>query len=221
MLVKVNELAFQNPSGFIVLEGINGGGKSTLLNKINSYIQEKNLESICTREPGAGELGTKIRKLIFESNNSLDPLTETCLFLSDRREHVKKIIEPALKAKQIVLSDRYYYSTIVFQGYGRNLDIDMLIKLNHLIIEDTIPDLIILLDLDPEVGLRRTQQRKDNDGDSFEKEALEFHKRLRFGFLDIANNFPEKFFVLDAEQDQETLWNNTKPVIDQWLACLK
>ena len=220
MTVIKSDHKFTNSKGFIVIEGVNGAGKSTLLNKILQY---KNIKerSITTREPGGTNFGKKMREILLSQTDSkLNPNTEVFLFAADRCEHVNTLIKPALDNKKLVFSDRYLYSTIAFQGFGRGLDIKELIEINNIATSSLKPDLVILLDLDPEVGLRRTHKANREEGDSFELEDLSFHNRLRDGFLDIAKNFDEPFFVVDASKSQEEMWESTKKVIDTWLSSL-
>jgi dTMP kinase len=150
------------------------------------------------------------------------PLSELFLFLADRAHHVATVIEPSLRDGVTVLCDRFFYSTIAFQGYGRGLDCQRLLELNRLATNDLRPDLVILLDLPVEDALRRAQHRNSVDGaerDSFEAEELAFHERVRGGFLALAEELPEPFLVLDAREEAETLFKQATQAISALLRC--
>ena len=192
-------------TGFIALEGVNGAGKSTLLDSIAKLLKSTNSDFILTKEPGGSPtIGAELRNLLLNNKESISELGELLLFAADRTEHVEQVIKPALAEKQIVLTDRYYYSTLAFQGYGRGLNLDKIATLNELAMQGVKPDLVMLLDLDPAVGLSRNQSA-DKSRDSFEEETLEFHQKIRKGFLEIAKNSPENFIIISAEQAPEVV----------------
>lgn len=219
MLIDLNEFKSKKNNGFIVLDGLNGSGKGTLQKKIETYLTKNNQKSILTREPGGSAIGTVLRELVLSSHYKLDPISEVLLFNAERREHVKKIIEPNLENKIKVICDRYYYSTLAFQGAGRGLDINFLKQVNERVVENTKPDLVIILDVDPVVGLKRTASRKEED--KFESEKVDFQQRLRQGFLQMASELEENFVVLDANQSQDMVWNNCLPWIESWVRGCK
>ena len=222
MIVKPEKLVFDRPRGFIALDGVNGAGKSTLMHKIMERLSEKSLPALATREPGSTDLGVALRKILLESSpGRVAPLAELFLFAADRHNHVKQVIEPALCLRRLVVSDRYYYSTAAFQGYGRNLELAAVNAINTIAIDSCLPDLLLLLDLDPQEGLRRTRSRNDcGEKDSFESEEIEFHRRLRRGFLESARTCREPVLVIDASQNQHDIWSVVGPVIDQWTAAV-
>jgi len=223
MILKSYEIKFSRPRGFLVLDGVNGAGKTTLMKRIVRHLQERSFPVLSTREPGATALGAELRRILLASKpGTVAPLSEVFLFAADRHNHVKQLIEPALKQGHVVLSDRYYYSTTAFQGYGRELDLNIVQAINDVAIAGCLPDFLLLLDLEPEEGLRRAGLRLDSqDKDGFEQEGLEFHHRLRRGFLEIAKNCAEPVVVLDASLSQDQIWMETAPLIDAWLAVLK
>ena len=227
MLTKVENLNISNPKGFVVLEGVNGAGKSTLQSRLADYVKKAGLEVVSTFEPGSTELGRELRRILLENAaGKLDPVTELFLFCADRREHVTRVILPALAAGKFVLSDRYFYSTTAFQGYGRQLPLSVIAGLHPLAVRDLYPDLVILLDLLPEVGLARNRERdtcmpERSNGDSFEREMLDFHERLRRGFLEMAEQRPEPFLVIDASQSQERVFEQSRRALDVVLRGLK
>ena len=228
MLINNAYSDFASPQGFIVVDGVNGAGKGTLLGKLVPYLESKNKKVVLTREPGGTELGIQLRALLLEERaGKLAPITEVMLFAADRAEHVATKIRPALAGGAVVLSDRYRYSTAAFQGYGRGLDLEKINQINTIAIDGMVPDLVLLLDLSPEDGLKRLRGRKqistasgEEERDTFEREELAFHQRLRSGFLRMAEEFPEPFLKVDAAQTPEQIFQFVRPLIDIWLAKL-
>jgi dTMP kinase len=205
-------------SCFITLEGVEGAGKTTLQNRLAGLIKDRGYEVVITREPGATEIGKAIRELLLDPrNSSLSPTAELMLFAADRAQHVTEIIKPALDRGAVVICDRYIHSTLAYQGYGRGLNIDLLHQLNQQATNGVTPDLVLLLDLDPKIGLSRASKRvdacngQDSDPNSgwtrFEAQELEFHQRIRNGFLELANQPNSNFHVVDADQDADSLFN--------------
>ena len=187
---------------FISVEGIEGCGKSTLVNGLSQYLQEKKIEYIITKEPGSTTIGKILRSILLDKKQKIDPLTELTMMFSDRLDHLDKVIKPSLEKGKIVITDRYIDSTYAYQGAGRGISkilIDNLVRKTEIM----LPDRTILLDLDPEVGLKRASSR--NELDRFESENLEFHKRLRKSFLDAADANPDRFFTVDAEQEPDNI----------------
>ncbi|MGI6523805.1 MAG: dTMP kinase [Bdellovibrionota bacterium] len=219
MLIK-KDFTFKSPSGFIVVDGVNGAGKGTLINRLSQYLLSLDLNPLSTREPGGSELGEKLRPLIL-GENCAGSFTELFLFAADRAEHVAAKIKPALAAKQFVISDRYYYSTVAFQGYGRKLSLQQVNYVNALAVADCYPDLFILLDLDPEIGLARAKSRASKEQDKMEAEELDFHTSLRQGFIELAQTCQEPCLLVDALQSPEAVWEDIKPVIDNLIASWK
>jgi len=201
----------------MVVEGVNGAGKGTFIANLRDYLKERGIDPLLTREPGGTSLGQSLRDILLNNPSATrSALAELFLFCADRTQHVSEVIQPAIQKQRIVISDRYYYSTIAFQGYGRQLDLGMIKELTRVAVCQTAPDMVFLLDLDPAVGLRRTAQRLGGQ-DSFEAEELAFHQRLRNGFLKLAEELPEPFCVLDAAQSAGQVFEGAVPVIDRWL----
>lgn len=190
---------------FIVFEGINGCGKSTLLGAVADSLSASGRKVIRTREPGGTEVGKTLRGLVLNPPYKLEPLTELFLFAADRSEHAAKIIRPGADSGALVLSDRYYYSTAAFQGFGRGLDIDEIVRLNRLAVNGVFPDVVILVDLDEREAAKRLATRGGAETDRFEAEALEFQSRVRQGFLAMARSLPERFIILDGRLSKEEL----------------
>jgi dTMP kinase len=178
---------------FVTLEGGEGSGKSTLAGALASRLEERGYEVCLTREPGGTELGRAIQRLL-EGDRPPTPLAELLLFAVDRAQHVHQVIAPALVAGKIVVCDRFADSTLAYQGFGRGLDVELIRRLNEEATGGLKPHLTLLLDLPPEVGLAREGAQLDVTG----REPVEFHQRVREGFLALAREEPERFVVIDA-----------------------
>ncbi len=184
---------------FITLEGIEGAGKSTIIKKLGDALRKQGVDVVETFEPGDTPAGRRIRQILLDPElKGLSPLTELLLYFADRAEHVKKVIEPALRSGRIVICDRFMDSTFAYQGFGRGLDLKTLYSLNEIATGGLKPDLTVLLDLDAKTGLDRN--RKTGKNDRFEQESLEFHEKVRKGFLELARREPERFVVVDATE---------------------
>ncbi len=186
----------------ITFEGIEGCGKSTLAKELYEYLKSKNYKVIFTREPGGGKLGEKIREILLSNEFEIPDYSELFLFLASRYEHTKNVIIPRLKEGYIVISDRYMDSTIAYQGYGRKIDLKLLEKLNEIATLGIKPNLTFLIDLPEEISFNRL---KDKILDRIESEEIEFYKRVRFGYIEIARNEPLRFIILDGTMELQTL----------------
>jgi len=195
----------------ITFEGIEGSGKTTQLEYIVEYLVKKGIKSVITKEPGGTKIGENIRSILLDPKNGLiDPLTELLLYCADRAQHIKQFILPMMNEGKIVLCDRFHDSTIVYQGFARGLDADLIKQLNALILGNLRPDKTFLLDLPPEVGLRRawSQINHGNRPDTetrFEKESMNFHQKIRDGYLKLSKSEPERFVIIDASGDVATV----------------
>jgi dTMP kinase len=186
---------------FITLEGVEGSGKTTQTALVAEALRAAGHRVTVTREPGGTRAGEAIRAIFLDPAVSLHAAAELLLVLADRAQHVREKLKPALAAGEIVLSDRYSDSTVAYQGYGRGLDLKLLDELNRLATDGTHPELTIVLDLAVETGLERTRARVRGDvrgPDRFEGEQVEFHRRVREGFLTIARDQPGRVRTLDA-----------------------
>ena len=191
----------------ITFEGVEGAGKTTQINNLKTYLVNKGFNTIITRQPGGSILGGKIRSLILDPDQEDKPsnLAELLLYIADRAHHVETIIEPALAKNIIVLCDRYIDSTIAYQGYARGNDLEKLAYLNSIATKDLKPDLTIVMDLDPEIGLKRAHKRNNAQLDRIELEKIDFHKKVRNGFLEIAQKEPHRVKVVDASKSEEAI----------------
>ncbi|NCC23922.1 MAG: dTMP kinase [Deltaproteobacteria bacterium] len=210
---------------FITLEGIEGCGKSTQADLLAGYL-EKSLgrEVVRTRQPGGSSLGAELRRILLNpANSNLDVLSELFLYLADRAQHVSSLIRPALERGGIVVCDRYADSTVVYQGYGRGLDPKLLQGLNEVAVSGLWPDLTLLLDLAPEVGLKRalTRNLKENKASSegrFEAESLAFHGRVREGYLTWAALHQDRFQIIEAAGHVDEVFEKIRSVLEAWMA---
>jgi dTMP kinase len=209
---------------FITLEGGDGTGKTTQLKALEPHLLARGRSCVVTREPGGTPLGQLIRQVLLEvGKQPIASQTELFLYLADRAQHVQEVIALALKRGQIVLCDRYTDSTLAYQGYGRGIDLELLRRLNDFANRGVRPDLTFLLDCPVELGLSRTAQRqsatqgKSQREDRFEREALEFHKRVRAGFLELARSEPDRFHVIDASRSIEDVAARIKKIVDEKL----
>src|SRR5262252_86672 len=191
---------------FITFEGGDGSGKTTQLKVIENYLRARGRSCLSTREPGGTSLGQLIRQVLLEvGTQSITSPTELFLYLADRAQHMHEVVIPALKQGKIVLCDRHTDSTLAYQGYGRGIDVNLLRRLNDMASGGIRPDLTILFDCPVEIALSRTAARQFPPGlthreDRFEREELEFHKRVRAGFLELARAEPKRFHIVDASR---------------------
>ena len=180
---------------FITFEGGEGCGKSTQARALWKKLCQQNVPAILTHEPGGTALGNEIRKsLKRKREDSVSVQAEWLLFVASRAQLVTEVIRPALDSDKVVICDRFFHSTLVYQGYGRGLDLTMLEMVNNLATQNLKPSIIILLDASPEEGLARKRSLKDR----FELEDLSFHHRVREGYLKMAAEEPDRCLVIDA-----------------------
>lgn len=197
---------------FITLEGIEGSGKTSSLKSITDLLDKKNISYIVTREPGGSSIGKELRAILLDPDTEISPEVELMLMLSDRKDHVEKIILPNLEKGNWVVSDRFMDSSIAYQGGGRQLDKKLIISLTDYL-NLPQPDLTLLFDLPVEVSLSRVKARGELD--RFEKEELEFHKRIRNTYLDLAKNNSNRIKIIDSSKKIESMLNNVKQAIQK------
>lgn len=215
MFVNLESLP-KKKHGFIVFEGVNGSGKSSLIKDLGAALTGEGREVFVTREPGGTALGAALREILQESKvGAVSPLAELLLFSADRVQHIDEVLRPASNKGSLILCDRFYYSTIAFQGFGRGLDMTLVKETCDAAVGGFIPDLVILLDLDASIGLARTKGRGIDD--TFESESLAFHSRVRKGFLELAASLPEPFYVIDASRSKEEVFKSALEAVRQVL----
>jgi len=202
---------------FITFEGADGCGKTTQIELLKKYLDEKNIENILTREPGGSELGVHLRKILLHYDKPVSNTAETLIFLADRAQHIEYKIKPALLEGKIVLCDRHTDSTIAYQGYGRGQDIERIKYLNSIATAGVLPDLTIVFDINEETAQKRLFKREGGQKDRLEAEGLEFHRKLRQGYLDIAEKNPERVKVVDANRTIDEVFRDTKKLAEELL----
>jgi dTMP kinase len=188
---------------FITLEGVEGSGKTTQAATLAEALRKDGRSVSVTHEPGGTRAGEAIRKIFLDPEVSLDVASELLLVLADRSQHVREKLRPGVEAGEIVISDRYSDSTVAYQGFGRGFDMPLLRQLNQLATAGMVPDLTIVLDCPAEIGLARTRERVKGHAhrfDRFESEMLDFHRRVREGFLATAKAEPDRVKIVDSQQ---------------------
>ena len=197
---------------FITLEGPEGSGKTSQIPHLVEFLREKGFSVFPTREPGGTSIGEQIRDVIHDLKNAeMHPRTETLLYQAARAQIVEQVIKPRLALHQIVLSDRFFDSTIAYQGYGHNQDLEQVRQLVRYATGGLTPDLTVLLDIDVEIGLqRKSKQQEWNRLDAY---TLDFHKRVRDGYLELVDQEPKRWLVVDAAQSWEAVQADLRAVI--------
>jgi len=198
---------------FITLEGPEGSGKTSHIPYLVEYLREKNYTVFPTREPGGTSISEQIREILHDLKNAeMHPRTETLLYQAARAQIVEQVIRPRLDAGEIVLSDRYYDSTIAYQGYGHQQNLDEVRALVKYATGGLSPDLTILLDLDVEVGLKRKTQN-GMEWNRLDAYTVEFHQRVRKGYLEMVKAEPKRWLVVDASQSWDKVQENLREKI--------
>ena len=204
---------------FITFEGGEGCGKSTQSRLLLKKLEQRNIPVVLTHEPGGTALGNEVRKALKRRRGSfISPQAELFLFAASRVQLVAELIRPALEEGKVVICDRFTYSTLVYQGYGRGLDLTAIEMVNNMATGNLNPDLIILLDISPEQGLARKRSLKDR----FELEDLSFHRRVREGYLKMAAAEPDRWLVIDASLPKgkitEIIWDRVSQLLPNFSA---
>jgi len=199
----------------VTVEGVEGSGKSTQCARLARHLGDLGLEVVQTSEPDGTPLGRRVRALFKADGPTPTPLAQAFLFLAARREHVTRVIAPALARGAVVISDRYTDATVAYQGYAQGVDVQTIQEMNMLATGGVLPDLTLVLDLDPRVGMERIRGRAL---DAFEKMDLSFHRRVREGYLEIARSDKNRVVVLDAGRDPDALHADVVRAVDECLA---
>jgi len=205
---------------FITFEGIDGCGKTTQVSRFAATLRKTGIPILVTREPGGTEIGQAIRDILLEvDNTNIAPLAELFLYAADRAQHVTEVIKPALEANKWVISDRYFDATTVYQGlelkdYGRLIE-----SLNHEATLDCQPDITFLLDCPAEVGLERIAKRdqQEKKRDRFERKSLDFHIKIRYGYLALANKHKDRFRIVDGTLAEQRVAKKIREKISPYL----
>jgi len=204
---------------FITFEGVEGSGKTTQIQRLKKYLNLKGIPCKVTREPGGCPIGEKIRKILLNPDHrEMDPVAELFLYEAARAQHVEEVIKPSLKKGEVVLCDRFSDATLAYQGYGRRIDLKWIDRLNHLSSQGIRPDVTFLLDCPSDVGLRRAVRRnrvlRQEEEGRFEKEKIQFHQRVRKGYLAIAKKEPRRVKLIDTQEGEEKVFERICKIVD-------
>ncbi len=196
---------------FITFEGVEGCGKTTQIKLLSELLSARGIRAVLTREPGGCPIADKIRAILLDAENrALAPLAELMLYAAARAQHVTEVISPALEAGQIVLCDRFCDATVAYQSFGRGIDRGIIDNLNRHACQGVSPDLTVLVDCDPRVGLERARRRIEATSgpreERFELEELAFHNQVRAGYLQLAADEPDRFIIIDGSSCIEEIF---------------
>ncbi len=206
----------KDPAGVLItFEGNDGAGKTTAIEQVYERLKAKGADVILTREPGGSKIAEKIRELLLDVDNAMDPKTEALLYAASRREHLVSTILPALKKNQIVLCDRYLDSSLAYQGEGRSLGLQKIEALNDFGLEGFRPDLTLFFALDPQTEAKRMNQRGELN--RLDQESLEFHQKVRDGFEKLRQQYPERIVTIDASKSKEEVLQEATDIILKFL----
>jgi dTMP kinase len=205
---------------FITFEGVEGSGKTTQIRRLKRYLTQRGIPCKVTREPGGCPIGENIRKtLLNPDHHGMVPLSELLLYEASRAQHVKEVIKPLLKKGMIVLCDRFSDASIAYQGYGRKVDLNLVARLNRLSSQGIKPDVTFLLDCPSDLGLKRALRRnralKQEKEGRFEREKVQFHQRVRRGYLSIAKKESQRMKVIDTRQGPEKVFEKIRRIVDE------
>lgn len=199
---------------FIVFEGGEGTGKTTAIDAIYTWILENNLKCMKTREPGGITISEEIRQVILNKDNvAMDGRTEALLYAAARRQHLVEKVIPALEEGTIVLCDRFIDSSLAYQGYARGLGIEAVMSINQFAIGEYMPDVSILFDLDPKIGLERINSNNNREVNRLDLEKLDFHEKVRDGYNTVYKNNRDRIIKIDASKSKENVVNEIKNIL--------
>jgi len=207
-----------NKGKFIVFEGGEGSGKTTILEMIYDYLITKGIECIKTREPGGIKISENIREIILDKDNTnMDSKTEALLYAAARRQHLVEKVIKALNEGKVVLCDRFIFSSLAYQGYARDLGIEEIYNINKFAIDEYMPDLNILFDVDPKIGLARINKNSNREVNRLDLEKLDFHYKVREGYNILANKYNKNFIKINAEETIEEVFEKVRMIIEKSL----
>jgi dTMP kinase len=211
---------------FITFEGVEGSGKTTQIERLKKYLTRKGVVCKVTREPGGCPIGEKVRKILLNpDHHEMVPMCELLLYEAARAQHVKEVIKPFLKKGGVVLCDRFSDATLAYQGYGRRMDLKWIERLDHLSTQGIKPDVTFLLDCPSDVGLKRALQRnralKQEREERFEREEIQFHRRVRKGYLSISKRESYRMKVIDTREGEEKVFERIRKIVDNLLIGVK
>ncbi|MFK4344607.1 MULTISPECIES: dTMP kinase [unclassified Paenibacillus] len=189
---------------FITLEGGDGSGKTTMIQRLAKFMEEEGYPVVTTREPGGIEISEKIRSIILDpAHTSMDARTEALLYAAARRQHLVEKVKPAIEKGAIVLCDRFVDSSLVYQGFARGIGMEEVASINRFAVDDWEPDATFYLDIEPELGLARIHASRGEGMDRLDMESISFHHKVREAYLELARKFPERITIVDASPATE------------------
>ncbi|WP_342427619.1 dTMP kinase [Paenibacillus sp. FSL L8-0158] len=204
---------------FITLEGGDGSGKTTMIQRLAKFMEEEGYPVITTREPGGIEISEKIRSIILDpAHTSMDARTEALLYAAARRQHLVEKVKPAIEQGAIVLCDRFVDSSLVYQGFARGIGIEEVASINRFAVDDWEPDATFYLDIEPELGLARINASRGAEMDRLDMESISFHHKVREAYLDLARKFPERITIVDASPAPEQVEQVLKDLLKKRFA---
>ncbi|MCM3708309.1 MULTISPECIES: dTMP kinase [Cytobacillus] len=196
---------------FITVEGPEGAGKTTIIDMLATNLANEGYQVLQTREPGGIEIAEQIRSVILDKKNTkMDPRTEALLYAAARRQHLAEKVKPALDEGSIILCDRFIDSSLAYQGYARGLGIEEVYSINSFAIEGMMPELTLYFDIEPEAGLERINQHKGREVNRLDLEKLDFHHKVREGYLKLMELYPERIFKIDASKPLEEVYQQAE-----------
>ncbi len=198
---------------FLTIEGGEGTGKTTIINMLSSDLEKMNIKVLKTREPGGSKIAEEIRNVILDvKNTNMDYMTEALLYAASRKQHLEEIVKPAINDGKLVISDRYIDSSLAYQGKARGLGVKTIYDINMYATNGFLPDLTLLIDLPPEVGLQRISSN-NRDVNRLDLEVLDFHNLVREGYLEIAKRFPNRIKVIDGNRSIEEVYQDVLSIV--------
>lgn len=207
---------------FITFEGPEGSGKTSILAELKEKFANEGIEIVTTREPGGSLISEEIRQLILNKKHTLmDFWTEVLLYIAARRQHLVEKVFPEINSNKIIICDRFSDSTLAYQGYGRKLDINKINTIQEIVFDNFKPNLTILFNVSPEVGLKRIAKRNQNENDRLDRETLEFHNLVYQGYQEIAHNNQERIKVVDANQNFDLVLDQVYQIIKKYISDTK
>jgi len=206
---------------FISIEGIEGSGKTSQIGHIRAFFEQREIPHVMTKEPGATPIGKKVRSILLDpESRHMAPVTELLLYMADRVQHVTEIIRPALESGKTVFCDRFYDATVVYQGFARGIDLKTIELLHATLLKGIQPDVTLLLDLPPEQGLARAWKQINSGSRTplesrFEREAIQFHEKVRSGYLKLAGEMPDRFRIINAGETEANVKEEILKILSQ------
>lgn len=206
---------------FITFEGIEGCGKTSQSKLLSKYLEEQGYKVVMTREPGGTTISEAVREILLSTDfDNMHPHTEVLLYLASRAQHVSEVIKPALEGGKIVICDRFSDSTFVYQCYVRGIDIKIVEAMNSFATDGASPHITFVLDVDPSVGLQRAvlrNQKQSRKEDRLEKESIEFHQKIREGYLKRAQEYPDRIHIIRSDKGKAEVHEEIKGIVDGFI----